>query len=106
MEEIKKKRGERGKDRNTRLRKMTDARRAEYYEKIVYYRCMLCNERWNIFKAEGDIIGHLLNKHKLKLDEDDKIALLRKYYGTTYLTEEDCLEYGIDFDRFKRYKGD
>jgi len=94
----------RGSNRPGGLKKMTDERRAAYYEKIVYYRCNLCNERWNIFKAEGNIIGHLLNKHKLKLDEEDKIALLRKYYGTTYLTEEDCLEYGIDFARFKRFR--
>ena len=76
----------------------------EYYETIIYYRCNLCNDRWNIFKTEYRMIEHLLKEHKLKLDEEDKIALLRKYHGTTYLTEEVCHEYGIDFARFRRFR--
>jgi len=96
--------GDRGVDRKTRLRKMTDMRRASYYETIVYYRCKLCNQRWNIFKYEGNMILHLLDKHRAKLDEDNKVSLLRKYYGTPYLTEEVCREYGIDFNRFKKFR--
>ena len=104
MTEITKNRGERGVDRKERLRKMTDKRRASYYETIVYYRCKLCNDRWNIFKYEHNMVEHLLTDHKLKLDEEDKIALLRKYQGATYLTEKERRKYGIDFNRFKKFR--
>ena len=50
------------------------------------------------------MIDHILNEHKLKLDEEDKIALLRQYNGNTYLTQEDCKKYGIDFGRFKKFR--
>lgn len=83
---------------------MTDKRGAEYYEKIIYYRCNLCSQRWNIFKAEYRMIEHLLKEHKFKLDKEDKIALLRKLSGTAYIAEKDCLEYGIDFNRFKKIR--
>lgn len=96
-------RGERGKDRKTRLRKMTRERRREYYETIIYYRCNFC-KRNGIFKAEFNMIEHLLEKHKFKLDEEDKIAFLRKYHGKTWLSEKECLEYGIDFTRFKKFR--
>ena len=95
----------RGADRKPRLEKITKEKKKRYYETVVYYRCSLCNQRWNIFKYEFNMIEHLLSEHKLKLDEDDKIALLRKYNGTTYLTEEDCHKYGIDFARFKKFRG-
>jgi len=104
MKEITRKRGERGVDRKERLKKMTDERKASYYEKIVYYRCRLCNQRWNIFKHEALVLGHILSEHILKLDEEDKISILRKYYNRTYLTEKECLEYGIDFNRFKKFR--
>lgn len=100
------KREERGADRLKRLRKMTDERRASYYKKIVYYRCNLCNQRWNIFKHEVLMLGHILSEHMLKLDEEDKIALLRKYYNRAHLTEDECLEFGIDFSRFKKFRGE
>ena len=99
-----KRRGERGLDRKLRLRKMTDERRESYYEKIVYYRCRLCNQRWNIFKHEALVLGHILSEHILKLDQDNKISILRKYYNRAHLTEKECLEYGIDFNRFKRFR--
>ena len=95
----------RGVDKKVRLRKMTDEKRAEYYEKIVYYRCNLCNDRWNIFKHECLVLGHILSNHILKLDEENKISILRKYYNRAHLTEKECLEYGIDFARFKRFRG-
>ena len=100
-----KRRGQRGKDRKERLRKMTDERRASYYEKIVYYRCSLCNERWNIFKHEVLVIGHILSEHLPKLDEGNKISLLRKYYNRANLSKKECLKYGVDYDRFKRFRG-
>jgi len=87
-----------------RLKMATGKRRASYYETIVYYRCSLCSQRWNIFKHEALVLGHILNEHILKLDEEDKISILRKYYNRTHLTEKECLEYGIDFNRFKKYR--
>jgi len=76
----------------------------EHYETIIYYKCGLCSQRWNIFKAEFRMIEHILEEHKAKLGEEEKIALLRKLYGKAYLTEETCLEYGINFNRFKKFR--
>ena len=83
---------------------LTAAKKRRYYEKIVYYRCSLCKIRWNIFKYEQNMAEHLLEKHRFKLDETDKIAILRGFLGKSKLTKKDCLLYGIDFDRFKKYK--
>lgn len=84
--------------------KLTEVRKRRYYDTVVYYRCRLCNQRWNIFKYEHNMVEHILTEHKLELDEDDKIALLRKYQGATYLTEKECRKYGIDFSRFKKFR--
>ena len=84
--------------------KLTEGNKRRYYEKIVYYRCSLCKDRWNIFMLEYNMIDHLLDKHNAKLDEEDKIALLRLANGTTYLSKEDCKKYGIDFGRFKKFR--
>jgi len=86
-----------------RLKKITDEKRTRYYEKIVYYRCNFC-QRHGIFKSEHNMVEHLLLEHKFKLDEEDKIAFLRQYLCSTYLTEKQCLEFGIDFARFKRVR--